>query len=128
MTDIERVIEGYIAVWNETDPGHRRDLIAQTWTDDAVYVDPMLRGDGPDGIDAMTAGVQAKFPGHEFRRTGTADAHNGRVRFGWEMVNTTSNAPLIAGIDIGEIAPDGRLRSIVGFLDLAPDMGGASDR
>jgi len=41
-------------------------------------------------------------------------------RFGWELVNTATNLPLIAGIDIGEIASDGRLRSIVGFLDLVP--------
>lgn len=120
MTDIDRVIDGYIAVWNETDAEHRRDLIAQTWTDDAHYLDPILRGDGPDGIDAMTAGVQAQFPGHEFRRAGAADAHNDWLRFGWELVDTATNAPLIAGIDIGEIAPDGRLRSIVGFLDLVP--------
>ncbi len=29
MTDVDSVIERYIAIWNETDPG-RRDLIAQT--------------------------------------------------------------------------------------------------
>lgn len=124
-TSIDRVIDGYIAVWNETDAGHRRELIAQTWTEDARYLDPMLRGDGPDGIDAMTAGVHAQFPGHEFRRTGAADAHNDRVRFGWELVNTATGAPLIAGIDIGEVAADGRFRSIVGFLDLVPELGGA---
>jgi len=123
MSDVDKVIDGYIAIWNETDASHRRDLISQVWAEDARYLDPMMRGDGPAEIDAMTAGVQAQFPGHEFRRTGAADAHNDRVRFGWEMVNTATDAPLIAGIDIGEVAPDGRLRSIVGFLDLVPDMG-----
>ncbi len=120
MSDVNKVIDGYIAIWNETDTTHRRDLIAQIWTEDARYLDPMLRGDGPAGIDAMTAGVQVQFPGHEFRRTGAADAHNDWVRFGWELVNMATEVPFIAGIDVGEIAPDGRLRTIVGFLDLVP--------
>ena len=111
-------------IWNETDGDRRRELIAQTWTEDATYLDPMLKGDGPSGIDAMIAGVQAQFPGHQFRRTGAADAHNDRVRFGWELVNVASGEPLIAGIDVGQVSPDGRLRSIVGFLDLVPDMSG----
>ncbi len=125
MSEIDRVVDAYIAIWNETDGDRRRDLIARTWTEDATYVDPMLKGDGPAGIDAMTAGVQAQFPGHAFRRTGPADAHNDRVRFGWELINVASGEPLIAGIDIGQVTPDGKLASIVGFLDLVPDMSGA---
>ncbi len=103
----------------------RRELIAKTWSEDATYVDPVMKGDGPAGIDAMTASAQAQFPGHAFRRTGAADAHNDWVRFGWELVDVASGEPLIAGIDVAQVAPDGRLQSIVGFLDRVPDMSGA---
>ena len=81
MTDISLVVDQYIAIWNETDAGRRRDLIARTWTEDASYLDPVLSGDGHDGIDAMVRGVQERFPGHRFRRTGAIDAHHDRVRY-----------------------------------------------
>ena len=124
MTDVDLVIDRYIAIWNETDPARRRDLIAQTWTEDASYLDPLLSGDGRDGIDAMVRGVQERFPGHRFRRTGAIDAHHDRVRFSWELA-AEGEPPLVAGVDFGVIAPDGRLRAVTGFLDQAPVLQGA---
>jgi len=85
MTTHDSLIDRYIAIWNETDPNQRRDLIAQTWSDDAAYLDPLMRGDGPAGIDAMIQGVQTHFPGFTFRRTSEVDTHNDRVRFAWEL-------------------------------------------
>ena len=47
------LIDRYFDAWNETDAGRRRELIAATWTKDAAYADPLLSGDGHEGIDAM---------------------------------------------------------------------------
>jgi hypothetical protein len=124
MTDPTDLIDRYIAIWNETDGERRRTLIARTWTEGARYVDPLIRGDGPSGIDAMVAGVQARFPGHRFRRTTPVDAHNGHVRFGWHLAPDGGPA-LAAGVDFGVIAGDGRLETITGFLDHAPRPAGA---
>ena len=67
MPDHKDIVDRYLAIWNETDATRRRALIARTWTEDATYVDPVMRGAGHDGIDAMVAGAQAQFPGFEFR-------------------------------------------------------------
>ena len=120
MTDLDLVIDRYIAIWNETDPQRRRELIARTWTDDASYLDPLMSGDGPDGIDAMVKAVRERFPDHRFRRTGAGDAHHDRVRFGWELVPVHGQTPLVAGVDFGVVAANGRLRTVTGFLDQAP--------
>jgi hypothetical protein len=120
MADVATTIDGYFAVWNETDPTRRRDLIARTWTEDASYLDPLLASDGADGIDAMVAAVQEQFPGHTFRLTGPIDSHHDRIRFLWELAGPNGDGPVIAGLDVGVIAPDGRLRSITGFLDQVP--------
>jgi hypothetical protein len=125
MSTFDHLADAYIAAWNERDAGRRRDLIAQTWTEDARYLDPLVAGAGHDGIDAMIAGVLTQAEGHAFRRTGPVDAHHDRLRFGWDLVNLETGAPFMAGLDIGEVAADGRLRSIVGFLDLAPDLSDA---
>ena len=119
MTDTTALIDNYIAIWNEADPQRRRELIAQTWTEDATYVDPMLTGAGHDGIDAMIAGAQQQFPGHRFELTSGPDAHNDRVRFAWSLVGADGGAPVAAGVDFATVADDGRLRDVTGFLEPA---------
>ena len=120
MSDATAVIERYFAIWNEPDQERRRALIAETWTDDATYLDPMMAGDGPDGIDAMIAGVQQQATGLQFRQVGTVDSHNDRVRFSWELVGPNGGEPVYAGTDFATLAADGRLQTVTGFLDRVP--------
>jgi hypothetical protein len=117
MTDIPTLIDGYIAAWNEADPERRRALVAETWTDDGSYVDPLMTGAGPDGIDAMIAGAQQQFPGHRFELAGAPDAHHDRVRFTWHLKADGDDNVVAIGHDYGVIAEDGRLRSVTGFLE-----------
>ncbi len=77
-----------------------------------------MGGEGHDRIDAMTAGVQARFPGLRFRRTSNVDAHHDRVRFGWEL-GPDGGPALAGGLDVGVVV-DGRLQTVTGFLDFAP--------
>ena len=122
MNDLTDLIDRYIAIWNETDAARRRDLIARTWTEDAAYIDPLMRGQGREGIDTMTQGVQAQFPGLRFRRTSNVDTHNDRVRFAWEL-GPDGGTARAGGIDFGIIV-GGRLQAITGFLDFAPKPAG----
>lgn len=116
MTDHTDLIDRYFAVWNEGDAARRRALIARTWTETARYRDPMLQGDGPDGIDAMVQAVHDKYPGNAFRRTTDIDAHNGQVRFGWTL-GPADGPALATGVDFGTVSADGRLEAITGFFD-----------
>ena len=70
----------------------------------------------------MIEAVQARFPGYRFRRTSEIDAHHDRVRFSWEL-SPDGDGALAGGLDVGVVA-DGRLRSITGFLDFAPNPDG----
>jgi SnoaL-like domain len=116
MTDVTTVVDGYIAMWNEPSDDARREIIARTWADDATYVDPLLQGDGPDGISAMIAGAQQQFPGHRIELTAGPDAHHDRVRFAWRMLDPNGTTA-IAGVDFATLAPDGRLRDVTGFIE-----------
>jgi hypothetical protein len=120
--EVEQVINQYIAAWNETDPATRHELISRAWADDGRYLDPLMSGEGHDGIDAMIGAVQIQFPGYRFRRVGELDAHHDRVRFTWEL-GPEYGVALAGGVDFGVIV-DGRLQSITGFLDFAPGANG----
>ena len=119
----EAIVEAYVATWNETDPARRCASIAAAWAEAGTYRDPVMASDGPAGIDAMLAGVQARFPGFVLKRTSRVDAHNGPkgsyVRFGWSL-GPASGPTVVEGVDFCTLAPDGRLASVVGFIDKAP--------
>ena len=116
MNTLTDLIDRYIAAWNETDAERRRDLIARTWSEDARYLDPMLQGEGRQGIDAMIAAVQERYPGHRFRRTGEVESHHDRVRFTWDLA-PEAGEPVVKGTDFGVVAVDDRLAAITGFFD-----------
>lgn len=117
MAEITTVVDDYIAMWNEPDPAARREIIARTWTEDATYVDPLMSGSGPEGIDAMVAAAQQQFPGHRFHLSFGPDAYNDRVRFAWRLVAEDGGATAAAGVDFGLVAGDGRLQAVTGFLE-----------
>lgn len=120
MTDADRIVEDYFKIWNEADERRRRDLIAKTWTEGARYLDPVMAGEGHDGIDKMIAGARTQFPGHVFRKVGGVDAHNGRLRFSWALVGPDGSDAGIAGTDFAVVTDDGHLAAITGFFDRLP--------
>lgn len=123
--DFTDLAERCLAMWNETDDARRRALIARTWTEDARYLDPLQRGEGHAGLDAMVRAVQARFPGLRFRRAGPADGFQDRLRVAWAF-GPEDGPPVATGLDIAIIAADGRLREVTGFLDPAPATRGAA--
>jgi len=119
MADPAQLIDGYIATWNEKDPDRRRALVDSTFTDDADYLDPLMHGAGRHAIDAMIAGVQQRYADYRFELADGPDAHNDRVRFAWHLVANDTGESIATGYDFGTLAPDGRLRSVTGFLEVA---------
>jgi hypothetical protein len=119
MSDYTTLAERYIAAWNEPDAEARRRAVAELWTDDGRYVDPLVEAAGPEGIAATIGAVQQQFPGFVFRLAGPADGHHDQLRFSWELGPTGQPAP-IAGSDVAVIDGNGRLRAVLGFLDRVP--------
>jgi hypothetical protein len=118
MTDVNTIASRYIDLWNERSPTRRREILAASWASDARYVDPLMSGDGHDGVDALVAGVQQRFPDFRFHLLGRADGFGDHVRFSWGLGPDGADAP-IKGTDFAVIS-DGRIKSITGFLDQVP--------
>lgn len=113
-------VDTYIAMWNETDAAKRAALIEQAWVRDGRYLDPQLEADGATAIGGMVAAVHERFPGHRFRRVSGVDQHHDQIRFGWELF-APDGSVTVGGIDIGELAADGRLHRITGFFGPLPE-------
>jgi hypothetical protein len=118
MQDTEAIVNSYIAMWNETDPARRQELVAQTLTEDASYLDPVMEGHGIEGITAMIGGAQQQFPGHSLTLIAGPDKHHDRVRFTWSLA-ANGGDPVATGVDFVTVAQDGRMRSVTGFLEAA---------
>jgi hypothetical protein len=118
MHDPAVIAEQYIALWNETDPAKRRTLLEKGWTSDATYVDPLMRGQGQERINALIGGVHKQFPGFRFTLLGNPSGYGEFARFSWALGPAGQEAP-IGGSDVVELA-GGRLRSVIGFLDKVP--------
>jgi hypothetical protein len=119
MSDVTTLVDRYIALWNEGDPDRRRALVEQVFTADGRYLDPLMAGEGTDGIDAMVAAAQAQFPGTRFELAAGPDHHHDRVRFTWQLKLVNGGGELATGIDFAVLDADGRFASVTGFLEQA---------
>ena len=116
MSDL---LENYLTCWNETDPAARRALLEAHWALDATYTDPLVDIAGLDALDATIAGAQAQFPGFVFTPIGPVDAHHDIARFTWGL-GPSGAEPLVVGFDVVTTDADGRIASVLGFLDRVP--------
>ena len=62
----------------------------------------------------MIAGVHTGFPGFQMARTSGIDRFDDQLRFAWEL-NGADGTPIVAGLDVAEVAADGRLQRVTGF-------------
>ena len=119
MTATAALAERYLAVWNETDVAARHAGVTDLFAPDARYTDPLTDAEGRDAIAATITAVRAQFPGFVFRLTGPADAHHDQLRFSWELGPDGEEAP-VAGFDVVTVDVEGRIRTVLGFLDRVP--------
>ncbi|WP_419999861.1 nuclear transport factor 2 family protein [Streptomyces boninensis] len=113
------LVERYIAAWNETDAGKRKQLLTEVFAATGTYTDPLVDVQGPEGLDATIAAVQGQFGGLVFSLGGTVDAHHNVARFTWHL-GPEGGEPVVIGFDVAVVDDDGRISQIVGFLDKVP--------
>ncbi len=120
MSNHHDIAERYLAIWNEGDDDRRRAMMTEVWAEDARYSDPLMQGEGRDGIAAMIASARAQFPGHRFSLAGTPDSHGSNLRFSWRLAPESGGAAVARGTDFATLDAAGRLARVTGFLDQLP--------
>lgn len=124
MADFDDLAHRYIAAFNETDPARRLGRVAELFTPDAGYTDPLAEVTGHDGIAGFIGAAQRQLAGFEFRLHGPVDAHHTQARFRWvagpaEALDGPGDAPVV-GFDVVVTGADGRIERVHGFLDAVP--------
>jgi hypothetical protein len=120
MSDTAATIDRYLTLWNETDAEARAKGIAEVFTPDATYTDPLADVAGHAGIDALLAGAQGQFAGFTFKLLTAVDSNHHITRFSWELVPATGGESIVIGSDVAVLAEDGKIRAVYGFLDKGP--------
>jgi SnoaL-like domain len=119
MSDLTTTVDTYLSSYGEPDAARRAELIGRVWAADGRLVDPPLAAEGHAGISDMAAALQRQFADHRFRRVSAIDGHHDQFRFAWELVGPDGTVA-VSGLDVGELADDGRLRRITGFFGDLP--------
>lgn len=114
---IPEIISAYSQAWHETDPVKRGELLQRVWSDRGVYKDPSAMVSGVDALSAHIADFQRQFPAAKFTITSEVDQYGSTFRFDW-LLDFGNGAPRMDGMDVGEVASDGKIAAITGFFSL----------
>jgi hypothetical protein len=116
----ESAVARYFDAWNALDEETLTKAVAAAWAVDGTYTDPLVDAGGHQEIAAVIAAVHQQFPGFVFYPTAVVDGHHDTARFSWELVNEADGSAPIAGFDVIALDDQGRIRSVIGFLDRVP--------
>ncbi|MFI9756854.1 nuclear transport factor 2 family protein [Streptomyces sp. NPDC051963] len=122
----DSAVARYFEAWNASEPEELAKSVAAAWTVDGSYTDPLADVSGHEQITAVIAAAHEQFPGFAFRPAGPVDGHHDTARFSWELVSDSGGTPSgggsapVAGFDVITLDADGRIRSVLGFLDRIP--------
>ncbi|MCX4853015.1 nuclear transport factor 2 family protein [Streptomyces canus] len=117
----ENAVSRYFEAWNARESTARTKAVAAAWAVGGGYTDPLADVVGHEQIAGVIAAAHEQFPGFAFRLTGAVDGHHDTARFSWELVSEVDGSAPVAGSDVITLAGDGRIRSVLGFLDRVPD-------
>ncbi|MEU6812533.1 nuclear transport factor 2 family protein [Streptomyces sp. NPDC046831] len=116
----DRAVARYLEAWNAREPEALTKAVAAAFTPDGTYTDPLADVRGHEHIAAVISAAHEQFPGFAFRLTGAVDGHHDTARFSWELVSEADGAAPVAGFDVIALDGEGRIRTVLGFLDRVP--------
>ena len=119
MHDYDAIAAAYITAFNTTDADRRATRVADLFSPEAGYVDPLAAVDGHEGIAGFIEAAHQRFPGWTFRLTGPVDGHHDQARFTWTL-GPDGEEPPVVGFDVINLNANGKITAVHGFLDKVP--------
>lgn len=113
------VVEQYVAFWNARTPGQQQRLATEVFTDEVTYHVPLGIMRGPEQLIGFLEQFAQHQPDYSFRARNQPERHHDRARLQWELL--VGEESFATGTDVLELDENGRIASISGFLDRAPE-------
>jgi uncharacterized protein YndB with AHSA1/START domain len=107
-------IDAFLRAWGEPDAAERRALVESCATPEISFRDAFSATDGMEEMLANLEAVQMHMPGMTLARAGEVRQAHGTAIAGWTALGP-DGAPRGAGTNVFDLAPDGRIRRVVGF-------------
>jgi hypothetical protein len=108
-------IDDYFAAWNEPRSEDRLALLEHSVTADVELIHPTWgRSRGIEALMEHIEGYTAALPDTRIVLSSGLDAHNDVIRYGWEIIDHDGQR-MMEGVDVVELADDGRLRRVILF-------------
>ncbi len=118
MAEFDDTVTAYLDTWNATDTAQRR----RCWKSIGRRASPTpIRWpmcSGHDGISGAIEAVQAQFPGYAF--TLSVDRMPTTSTCASSGVGPRDTEPVVVGFDVLSTDPEGRIQTVLGFLDQLP--------
>ena len=111
-----------LSAWNEPDPERRRTIVEASVTEGIVY-DDVHRSEPLTGREALLdflAFFRERVPGITNALDGDPEVVRGSARFRFAMER--DGRPFSKGTYFADLAPDGRIARMTGFIDVEPRL------
>ena len=122
-TDFTELADRYVALWNLTDAGARRDAIERLWVPQGEHCVRTLHVKGYEALEQRVTGSHEKNVrdgGFLFRAAGDAQVLRDTLMFHWQMVPAAGGPVAAVGLDFLLLAEDGRIAVDYQFILPAP--------
>jgi hypothetical protein len=119
MNDAQHFADRYVSVWNEADPGRRRQAIAEIWRSDGQHYVDMREVCGYEELEQRIVGSyerNIRDGRHCFRAAPGALGLRDMVVVRWEMMVADSERKVAAGLAILIVDSEGRIRTDYQFV------------
>lgn len=114
-----RAVERYVEFWNTANAHQQQRLAAETFIDGVSSHVPIGVMRGTEELIGFRNQFAGNVPDYEFRPRTEPETHHDRARVQWEII--VGEESFATGTDVLEIDETGRISSITGFLDRAPE-------
>lgn len=120
MTDLNDLVDRYVAVWNEPDPQARRQRVAELWTPDGSHFTQTREFHGYPALEERVAEAYGQFVAggaYRFSSRHNSVGHHDAVKFNWAMVSTANDETVAIGFDVLLLDEQGLIRADYQFND-----------
>ena len=114
------LVDAWFDAWADPDSGHRRSTLDRIAAPEVAFRDRFGNTDGIADLMPHITAAQHFMPGIRMQRTGNLRHCQGTVLAEW-IAHSSEGQERARGTNVFELGPDGRIRSVTGFM--APSAG-----